>query len=131
MTAEPAVEKTTSPPRRILLADDYPPMMRALERLLTPAYEVVGKVADGAALVEAALRLQPDLVIVDLHMPNMTGLEACRRITRALPQTRVIVLTAAGDEAIAQSALAHGASAFVAKYRLGDELMPAIEKSLA
>ena len=124
-------EPPASQPRRILLADDYAPMMGALARLLTPAYDVVGRVGDGGALMEAALRLRPDLVIVDLHMPNMGGLEACRRIKRELPHTKVIVLTAAGDDAIAQSALADGASAFVEKYRLGNDLIPAIERSLA
>jgi two-component system secretion response regulator SsrB len=116
---------------RIVLADDYQPMMQALRRLLSPAYDVVGQVTDGGALLEAVLRLQPDLVIVDLQMPTMSGLEACRRIKLELPQTRIIVLSAAPADDIAESVLANGASAFVEKYRLADDLLPAVERSLA
>ena len=74
---------TTRP--RVLLADDYPDILKAVARLLALDCEVVGTVADGGALLEAAQRLQPDVIVLDLSLPNVDGLEACRQIARAHP----------------------------------------------
>jgi DNA-binding NarL/FixJ family response regulator len=114
---------------RVLLADDYPGFVTALRRLLALDCEVVGSVADGSHLLEAAERLKPDVVVLDLNMPNMNGLEACRQLTEAVPQTKVIVLTAATDAAIAQRALAAGAFAFIAKQAVADDLLSIVKRA--
>jgi len=100
----------------------------AIARLLTPDCEVVGSVADGAALLDAAQRLQPNVILLDLNMPNVNGLEACRRITRSIPRIKVIILTAERDAAILQEGLEAGASAVICKQAIGEELLSAIKR---
>ena len=78
----------------MLLADDYAGILTALRRLLEPSCDVVGSVGDGMAVVEAAATLRPDVVVVDLAIPRLNGLEACRRIKDARPETKVVILTA-------------------------------------
>src|SRR5687768_9532598 len=107
---------------RVLLADDYPDMVRAISRLLSPDCEIVGTVADGSALLQAAQRLQPDVIVLDVSLPNVHSLEACREITRANPTTKVIMFTATIDPAASQAFLEAGASAFVSKTGAGDLL---------
>ena len=111
---------------RILLADDYPGMLTALTRLLELDHDIVGCVADGDAALEAAVRLVPDVVVLDLNIPNGNGLETCQKITHAIPQTKVIVLTAVHDEHVRERALAMGASAFVEKQADMNHLLSAI-----
>ena len=79
---------------RVLLADDYPDMVKAVSRLLALDCEIVGSVADGSALLESAQRLQPDVIVLDVNLPNVNSLEACREITRVNPTTKVIMFTA-------------------------------------
>lgn len=112
---------------RVLVADDHLELTKAVCRLLTMDCDVVGTVADGAALLEAAQRLQPDIVVLDLNLPNVHGLEACRRITQAHPETTVIVFTALSDQAVRERALAVGAAAFVSKLA-SDDLLSAIRR---
>ena len=116
---------------RVLLADDYANMLMAIERLLSWSCDIVGKVTSGAELLAEAHRLRPDVMVVDLYLPDMSGLEACRQIKASALPGSVILLTAANDPKLQQSAFESGASAFVAKYRAGDELLPAIEKAFA
>ena len=82
---------------RVLVADDHPEVARAVCRLLALDCEVVGSVADGSAVLEAAQRLQPEVVVLDVNLPNVHGLEACRQIMQALPEMKVIVFTAMND----------------------------------
>ena len=112
---------------RVLLADDYVPLHRALSRLLAPSCDVVGSVSDGLQAVEAARRQQPDVVVIDHRMPGVNGLHACREITAASPGTRVIVLTAEDDADLRARALEAGATALIVKSRAATDLMPAIE----
>ena len=89
------------PPRpRVLLAEDYKALLVALRRLLAPSCYVVGSVGDGLEVVEAAVRLRPDVVVLDVNLPALNGLEACRRIKAALPRSQVILITAADDDAL-------------------------------
>ena len=99
---------------RVLLADDYPDIVNAVSRLLAPDCEIVGTVSDGGALLEAARRLQPDVIVLDVNLPNVDSLEACREITGANPTTKVIIFTATSTVA-SQAFLEAGASAFVSK----------------
>jgi DNA-binding NarL/FixJ family response regulator len=112
---------------RVLLADDYPAFITAIRRLLARHdYEVVGEVEDGANLVSEAVRLQPDVIVLDLHMPNVSGLDACRDLRRIIPRSKIILLTAETDADVRQGALAAGASAVVTKQAIGQDLLPAI-----
>ena len=77
----------------MLIADDHADLVKAVGRLLAVDCDVVGTVADGSAVLEAAQRLQPDVIVVDLNLPNVNGLEACRQITQAHPEMKVIVFT--------------------------------------
>ncbi len=112
---------------RVLVADDYPDVAKAVGRLLAVDCEVVGSVADGSALLEAAQRLQPDVVVLDLNLPKVHGLEACRQITQVHPDIRVIVFTAVDDPNVREQSLAVGAAAFVSKMAHGD-LLSAIRR---
>ena len=120
-----------APRPRVLLADDYANILTAMVRLISSSCDVVGTVTNGAQLLEAAKRLDPDIIVVDLNLPDMSGLDACRLLRGAAPHSGVILLTAASDPKVKQGAFESGASAFVPKHRAGDELLPAIEKAFA
>ena len=107
---------------RVLMADDYPDIVKAVSRLLALDCEIVGTVSDGSALLEAVRRLQPDVIVLDVNLPNVYSLEACREITRVNPMTKVIMFTAMSDPASSQAFLEAGASAFVSKTEAGDLL---------
>ncbi len=115
----------------MLLADDYPDMVRAISRLLSLDCEVVGTVVDGSALLEAAGRLQPDVIVLDLNLPNVHGLEACRQITQAHPEIRVIVFSAMSDPDVSQRSFEVGASAFVSKLGGDGDLISTIKRLCA
>ena len=106
---------STAPRPRVLIADDYPGMVKAVSRLLTLDCDVVGSVADGSALLEAAERLQPDVIVLDVNLPKIHGLDACRQVMRANPRVKVVVFTATIDPDIKEQFLEAGASAFVSK----------------
>ena len=116
---------------RVLLADDFPDLVTALGRLLAQDCEVVGSVADGGAVLEAVARLQPDVIVLDLNMPTVSGLEACPRISKAHPHIKVILLTAEKDPGIMRAALAAGAWAFIEKQAIAEDLLPAIQRACA
>lgn len=104
-------------------------MHSAITRLLTPSCEVVGHVNDGIGVIEAAARLLPDVVVLDLAIPGINGLEACRQIKAAAPHIRVILFTAADNPGLREMAARAGASAFVPKWRAGDDLLAAVQKA--
>jgi DNA-binding NarL/FixJ family response regulator len=92
---------------------------------------VVGVVSDGCEAAAAATRLQPVVAVVDLNLPNVSGLEVCRRIVRTSPRAKVILITAVIDDRIRTDALAAGASGSFAKLRAGDELIDGIRGAWA
>ncbi len=115
---------------RILLADDHQMFLAGLERLLEPEFEVVGKVEDGRALLQAATALQPDIVVADISMPLMNGIEATRKLREAAPCAKVILLTMYGDALYVADALAAGAVGFVLKRDTPGDLTRAIRRVL-
>jgi CheY-like chemotaxis protein len=100
---------------RVLLAEDHTELAKAVSRVLALDCEVVGNVRDGSAVLEAAQRLQPDVIVLDLHLPNVNGLEACRQIRQVIPEAIIVVFTAMNDPDIRQRCSEVGASAFVSK----------------
>ena len=112
---------------RVLVADDHAEVTKAICRLLALECEVVGTVADGSAVLEAVQRLQPDVTVVDLNLPTVSGLEACRQITQANPKAKVIEFTAMNDPIIRQRAIEMGASAFVCKVASDGDLLSVVK----
>lgn len=115
---------------RILLADDHTLFCNLLRDLLEPEYEVVGSVSDGRELLKAADALRPDVVLVDIGMPLLNGLDAGKRLKQAHPKTKLIYLTMNNNVEYAREALQAGASAFILKNSKSVELLHAIRDSL-
>jgi DNA-binding NarL/FixJ family response regulator len=115
---------------RVVLADDHPDMLSALKLLLRISYIVVGAVRTGAQAIDVVGRLRPEVLVIDVMLPDITGLEVCQRVRSLALPTRVILVTAADDPAVEQRGFESGASAFVSKYRIGDDLIPAIDQAL-
>jgi DNA-binding NarL/FixJ family response regulator len=115
-------------PPRVLLADDHPGVRAALERLLESSCDIVASVGTGRDAVETAERLVPDVVVLDVSMPDLDGIAACRQLHRTLPGLHVILMSGTDEETIRTSALHAGADAFVVKYRAAGELARIIEQ---
>lgn len=115
---------------RILLGDDHAIILDGLRRILEPHFEIVGAVEDGRALVAAAEKLRPDMIVVDISMPLLNGIEAARQIRKAHPQTKVIFLTMHPDATYATEAFRAGASGYVLKNSAASELVTAIQEAL-
>jgi DNA-binding NarL/FixJ family response regulator len=115
---------------RILLADDHTLVVEAFKKLLGSDFDIVGAVADGHALLEVAPVLKPDVVILDLGMPLLNGMDAGQELKRRLPETKIIVLTMSEDYDLATQALRHWASGYLLKKSAGTELVKAIREVL-
>jgi DNA-binding NarL/FixJ family response regulator len=123
---------TVRPSRpRVVLADDHPHVLSAFGRLLSSSCEVVGSVSNGRDAVEAVLTLRPDVLVTDLMMPDLDGLEVCRRVKHAASETAVVIVTAFGDAEMEKAALAAGASAFIPKHEAADALERTIQQIFA
>lgn len=113
---------------RIVLADDHVLLMDTVRVLLEPHYDVVGTFPDGEALLASAESLQPDVVVLDLHMPKMNGLLACAKLKKLLPKTKVVFLTMNQDPETAGEAFRSGASGYVLKTLAASDLLAAINE---
>jgi len=116
-------------PTRILLADDHEVVRKGLRALLEThaGYEVVGEAVDGREAIDMASRLKPDVVILDVGMPNMNGLEATRQIVNENPQAKVLILTVHDAQYMASEALRAGARGYVLKSDASPDLLEALE----
>ncbi len=115
---------------RVLLADDHEIFLDGLERLLLDDYEIVGKVGDGRALVEAALELRPEVIVVDVSMPHLNGVQAARQTKEKGLDAKIVVLTMYDDVEYATEALGVGVQGYVLKHSASAELLRAIREVL-
>lgn len=113
---------------RVLLADDHALLLGAFEKLLAGECDIVGQVADGRALVAAAEKLKPDVIVLDIGMPLLNGLEAGRQIKQTLRHVKLVFLTMNEDPDLAAEAFRAGASAYVLKRSAASELTTAIRE---
>ena len=111
----------------VLLADDHPLLLAGLRSLLETACEVLGVVGDGRALVEAALRLKPEVIVLDIGLPQLNGIDAARLIKKELPETKILFLTMHSNLSYLRDALAAGASGYVLKTSAREELLDAVQ----
>jgi len=116
---------------RVLLADDHLLVAEALKSLLAPEFELVGVVEDGRALVEAAARLRPDVIVADITMPQLNGIDALIQLRQGGDHVPVVFLTMHRDVTFARRALEAGASGFVLKHSAPAELVTAIRAALS
>ncbi|HXF91362.1 MAG TPA: response regulator transcription factor [Nitrospiraceae bacterium] len=119
-----------SPLPRVLLADDHTLVLEGFRKLLSERYEVVGTVEDGRALLEAAPRLQPDLVTLDISMPLLNGIDAARQLKKLMPEVKLVFVTMHADPAYVNEAFKAGASGYLLKRSAGAELIQAIDSVL-
>ena len=115
---------------RVMLADDHTILVEAFRRLLEPHYDVVGAVGDGRALLDVAPQLNPEVVILDIGMPLMNGLEAGVRLKEQMPNVKLVILTMNDDPDLALEAMRRGASAYLLKNSAAEELIRAIQFAL-
>jgi len=113
---------------RVLLADDHALLLGAFEKLLADECDVVGKASDGRALVAAAEKLKPDVIVLDIQMPLLNGLDAGRQIKQRVRDARLVFLTINEDPDLAAEAFRSGASAYLLKRSAASELMTAIRE---
>ena len=105
---------------RVLIADDHPEVTKAVCRLLALDCEIVGTVADGSALLESMQRLEPDVVVLDVNLAGIHGLEACRQLTEVNPAVKIVAFSAMSEPELIEALIAAAASAFVSKMASAD-----------
>jgi two-component system response regulator DevR len=116
---------------RLVLVDDHASVLAAFVRMLGPCCDVLASVATGGEGIDAVKRLKPDILVVDLMLPDTDGLVVCRTVKQTVPETDVIVVTAFDDEGVEAAALRSGASAFVPKHSAAALLEPTIQRVFA
>jgi DNA-binding NarL/FixJ family response regulator len=116
---------------RVLLADDHSQLLEAASALLRPHFEVVGTASDGASLVTEALRLKPDVIVADITMPVLSGIDAVHQLHESGSCAKLVFLTIHSEEEFVKACLAAGALGYVLKSRMKVHLVPAIQAALA
>ena len=116
---------------RVLLADDHAAMLAQAVNRLTGTFEIVGAVSNGLELLEAAARLKPEVVVLDITMPDLDGIEVARQLRRVGCQAKLVFLTVHNDADYVQAAFQAGGTAYVVKSRLASDLVMAVSEVLA
>ena len=117
--------------KRVLVADDIASVLSAVAGLLRDSFEVVGLVSDGRAALEESLKLEPDLVVLDISMPEMSGIEVARELKKHHIKARIVFLTVHKDSDILATSLTAGGLGYVLKVRMDTDLIPAMNAALA
>jgi DNA-binding NarL/FixJ family response regulator len=120
-------------PVRVLVVEDFIPFRRLILSILAsmPDLQVVGEVSDGVEAVQKAVELQPDLILLDIGLPSLKGIEAARQIRKLVPESRIIFLTQESSADVVQEGLRSGARAYVVKTKSGGELLTAVKAVLS
>ena len=116
---------------RVLLADDTPQVLQVVSRILTPIFEIIQAVRDGKDLFDSAMKLQPDVVVCDISMPVLNGIEAANKLKVSGCRSRIVFLTVHSDPDFVRVCLDSGALGYVVKSRIATELVTAIQEALA
>ena len=117
--------------KRVLIADDLEPVLEAVVALLQDSFNVVGMASDGRTALAAILKLEPDLVVLDISMPGMTGIEVARELKCRGNKTKIVFLTVHEDSDIIATCLSVGAQGYVSKALIDSDLIRAINEALA
>jgi DNA-binding NarL/FixJ family response regulator len=114
---------------RILVVDDFEPFRQLVRSILrvSPELQIVGEAADGLEAVQKAVELQPDLILLDIGLPSLNGMEAARQIRELVPRSKIIFLSQESSPEVVREALGLGASSYVVKAMAGRELLAAVE----
>ena len=115
---------------RVMLADDHPILTEGIQKILEPRFELIGAVQDGRALLREAERLEPDLVLADISMPLLNGIDAARQLKKTVPRAKIVFLSMHADSAYVSEAFAAGASGYLLKSSFSSELVFALEEVL-
>jgi DNA-binding NarL/FixJ family response regulator len=115
---------------RIFLADDHPAVLEATAALLQPQFDIVGNAMDGGILVSEVLRLCPDVIVVDITMPVLSGIDAVHLLRESASSARIVFLTLHSEQAFIKACMAEGALGYVLKSHMKDHLIPAIRAAL-
>lgn len=115
---------------RVLLADDHTLILEGLRKILEDDFDLIGLAEDGRALIDLATREEPDVIVLDISMPKLNGLDAARQLKKLLPRTKLIFLTMHGDATYANEAFRAGASGYLLKRSAASELIQAIQAVL-
>lgn len=115
---------------RLLLADDHPAVLKATNSLLKDHFDIVGNATDGALLLSEAIRLHPDLIVADITLPIVSGIEAVRRLQGTMPAAKIVFLTVHSEPQFVEACMAEGALGYVLKSHMKAHLIPAIQAAL-
>jgi DNA-binding NarL/FixJ family response regulator len=130
-TDEQLSDELSVPRKRVLVADDQTRILEAVTELLEESFDVIGVVSDGRTALEATLALEPDLVVLDISMPVMNGIEVAREIRRCSSKAKIVFLTVHEDAQILAGCLAAGGLGYIIKDLMNSDLIPAMNDALS